>query len=178
LLGEWGIEEAVIASDSTGLAPSQASAYDQTRRGRSFREFIKGAYAVGTHTQFILAARAGRGPGNDAPYLTGLRRNARRYGRYVGKRRAWVMLADAGFDSQSVQDGDLIPPGNLVDPDRQARAGLVAATRRDGLFGQRWTTETVNSVIKRQFGDAIRSPQRSLQNRELVIKGLVYDIHV
>jgi hypothetical protein len=182
LLGKLGVEEEVIASDSTGFSPSQASAYYQTRSGRSLREFIKGAYAVGTQSQFILAWRAGRGPGNDAPYLSGLRRDARRYGRYVGQRRAWVMLADAGFDGQTVQAGDLIPPirrgGNLVDPDRKARADLVAAARLDGLFGQRWKTETVNSVIKRKFGDDIRSRRRSLQNREPLIKGLVYDIHV
>ncbi len=182
LLSELGIEEEVIASDSTGFSPSQASAYYQTRSGRSFREFIKGAYAVGTQSQFILAWRSGRGPGNDALFLSGLRRDARRYGRYVGQRRAWVMLADAGFDGQSVQDGDLIPPirrgGNLVDPQRKARSDLVAAARLDGVYGQRWKTETVNSVIKRKFGDDIRSRLRSLQNREPIIKGLVYDIHV
>ena len=55
LLSELGVEEEVIASDSTGFSPCQASAYYQTRSGRSFREFIKGAYAVGTQTQFILA---------------------------------------------------------------------------------------------------------------------------
>lgn len=182
LLRQVGVEEEVIASDSTGFSPSQASAYYQTRSGRVFREYVKGAYAVGTQSQFILAWRSGRGPGNDAPYLSGLRRDARRYGRYVGKRRAWIMLADAGFDGQNVQDGDLIPPirrgGNLVDPDRKARAELVAAARLDGIFGQRWITETVNSVIKRKFGDDIRSRRRSLQNREPIIKGLVYDIHV
>ena len=111
-----------------------------------------------------------------------LRRDARRYGRYVGKRRAWVMIANAGFDGQQVQEGDLIPPirrnGKLVDPLRKARADLVAAVRLDGLYGQRWKTETVNSVIKRKFGDDIRSRLPSLQNREPLIKGLVYNIHV
>jgi putative transposase len=86
-------------------------------------------------------------------------------------------MADAGFDGQTVQSGALIPPirrgGNLVDPHRQARAGLVAATRLDGLFGQRWTTETVNPIIKRKFGDAIRSRRRGLQKREPIIKALL-----
>ncbi len=92
------------------------------------------------------------------------------------------MLADAGFDGQSVQDGDLIPPirrgGNLIDPERKARSDWVSAARLDGVYGQRWKTETVNSVIKRKFGDAIRSRLRSLHNREPLIKGLIYDIHV
>jgi hypothetical protein len=54
---------------------------------------------------------------------------------------------------------------------------LVAAARLDGLFGQRWKTETVNSVIKRKFGDTIRSRKTQLQNREPIVKGLVYNIH-
>jgi hypothetical protein len=75
----------------------------------------------------------------------------------------------------------LIPPirrhGKLIDAVRKARADLVSVARLDGLFGQRWKTETVNSVIKRKFGDTIRSRKRSLQRREPIIKGMVYNIH-
>ena len=67
--------------------------------------------------------------------------------------------------------------GNLLNPERKARADLVSQAWLDGLFGQRWKTETVNSVIKRKFGDTIRSRKRSLQRREPIIKGLVYNIH-
>ena len=137
--------------------------------------------AVGTGSQFILAWRSGWGPGSDVAYLPGLRRDARRYGHYQGRRKAWVMMADSGFDGQSVRDDDLVPPvrrgGNLLHPERKARADLVSQARLDGLFGQRWKTETVNSVIKRKFGDTIRSRKRSLQRREPIIKGLVYNIH-
>ena len=41
--------------------------------------------------------------------------------------------------------------GKLLHPNRKARADLVATARLDGLFGQRWKAETVNSVIKRNF---------------------------
>ena len=46
-----------------------------------------------------------------------------------------------------------------------------------GLFGQRWKTETVHSVIKRKFGDQIRSTLKSRQNQEPIIKALVYNLH-
>ena len=177
LLDEVGVEEEVIASDSTGYATTQASTYYQSRTGRTMREFRKGVYAVGTHSQFILAWRQGRGPGSDSVFLSGLRRQARRYGR----KGRWVMLADAGFDGRGVTERELIPPirrgGNMVDPERVARAELVAAARLDGLYGQRWKAETVNSVIKRKFGDAIRSRLVVLQNREPAVKGLVYNLH-
>ena len=182
LLDALGVEEEVMASDGTGFSPTQASAYYQTRTGRTFRAFVKGIYTVGTQSQLILAWRSGRGPGNDVPYLSGLRRDARQYGRCQGRRRAWMMRADAGFDGTTVQEGDLIPPvrrgGALIDPARVARAELVAAARLDGVFGQRWKRETVISVIKHKFGDAIRARLRRLQLREPTIKGLVYDLHV
>ncbi len=170
LLNENGVNEDSVAADSTGFSPGQASLYYQTRTGRLYQRWVKGVYAVGTASQFILAWRSGWGPGSDVAYLPGLRRDARRYGRYQGKRKAWVMMADAGFDGQTVRDDDLIPPirrgGTLLNPERKARADLVSQARLDGLFGQRWKTETVNSVIKRKFGDTIRSRKRSLQRRE------------
>lgn len=178
LLNESGIpEEEGVAADSTGFSPGPASAYYQSRSGKAYHHWAKGIYAVGIVSQFILAMQSGWGPGSDAPYLGYLRRKARRF----AKGRDWALLADSGFDGRTVRRQDLIPPirrgGNLLDPQRRARADLVATARLDGFYGQRWKTETVNSVIKRKFGQAIRSRKRSLQNREPIIKGLVYNLH-
>jgi len=51
---------------------------------------------------------------------------------------------------------------------------VVAQARLDGLFGQRWKWETVHSVMKCLFGDAIRSRSWRLQRREPMLKALVY----
>lgn len=182
ILEEENIQESVIASDSTGFSPGQASLYYQTRSGRTYERWIKGAYAVGTESQYILAWQSGYGPSNDVPHLNALKRGCARFGVHSEtKQRTWLMLADAGFDAKNLSPLDVIPPvrrhGKLVDPERKARADMVAAARLDGLFGQRWKTETVNSVIKRKFGDTIRSRKSQLQNREPIIKGLVYNIH-
>ncbi len=140
-LAKLGVKEEVMASDSTGFRLTQASAYYPSRAGRRRREGIKGVYTVGADAPLILAWRSGSGPGSDAPYLSGLRREARRYGRYQGRARAWMMWADGGFDGCGVEEGDLIPPvrrgGNLVSSERRARAELVAAARLDGIYGQR-----------------------------------------
>jgi hypothetical protein len=150
LLSRLAVEEDTIAADSTGYAFSQASAYYQTRSGRTFREWVKGGYAVGCQSLLILAWRYGIAPSNDVPLLNGLRRDAGRYGHKQHGRRAWLFLADAGFDGQAVTDADIIPPirrgGKLLDPTRRARADFVAQARLDGLYGQRWKCETVNSV--------------------------------
>ena len=47
----------------------------------------------GDQTQLILAW----GPGSDAPYLHGLKREIRRYG------EAWLLLADSGFDGAATE---------------------------------------------------------------------------
>jgi hypothetical protein len=183
LLEEIGPEEPEdhIAVDTTGFSPSQASLHYITRSGRKYRAWVKGAYAVGTRSQFILASGYGRGPSGDSPHLAPLRRKAGRYGRHQGRRRAWLLLADAGFEHDSLHPCDLVPvprrTGKQTKPVRQARADLVDQARLDGLFGQRWKVETVNSVIKRMFGSAIRSRSVRLQNREAIVKALVYNIH-
>ena len=89
--------------------------------------------------------------------------------------------ADSGFDSAAIGPRDVIPPirrdGRLKDPTRKARTDLVSQARLDGVFGQRWKNETVNSVIKRKFGDAVRSVKRSSQNRESRVKAFLYNAH-
>jgi hypothetical protein len=181
LLGRLHPQEEVIAADSTGFRFQSRSAYYQTRRGVPYREWLKGAYAVGTASQLVLAQLAERGPSIDAWLLRRLRREAGRYGRKERGRRAWLFLLDAGFDGAPLAPGDLVPvvrrAGQRIAPARQARQELVSAARLDGVMGQRWLSETVHSVIKRKFGDTIRSRQWRRQQREALMRGLVYNLH-
>lgn len=181
LLDESGVEEDAIAGDSTSFTLSQASSYYRTRSGKSFSDWIKGGYAVGIKSQLILASSAQAGRLPDFAFLKRLKRQSRRYGRSIRGRRAWFFLGDSGFDAKEITEGDLVYPirryGKITDPKRQERADLVSQARLDGLFGFRWLVETVNSVIKRKFGDTIRSRIWFLQRREPIIKGLVYNIH-
>jgi hypothetical protein len=79
ILEEENIEEEVIASDSTGFSPGQASLYYQTRSGRTYEHWLKGAYAVGTNSQYILAWQSGFGPSNDVTHLEPLKRGCAHY---------------------------------------------------------------------------------------------------
>ena len=183
LLAEVDVDpEGSIALDTTGFSPSQASLHYLSRSGRHYHAWVKGAYAVGTRSQYILAWGYGRGPGSDEPYLAPLRRGAARYGAHQGGRRAWLLLADSGFESPRMQAGDLVPiiwrAGKRPNPSRRALGELTDQARLDGLYGQRWKVETANSVIKRKFGSAIRSRLTRLQNREPIVKGLIYNIHL
>lgn len=182
LLDGLKVEEEVISVDTTHFRLSQASAYFMTRSGRTYREWVKGGYAVGVTSQLILGWRSGRGLGYDQPYLEPLRRQASRYGCHRLGRPAWVLLADSGFEGKTTRSYDLIPlqPRRHapVAEARKTRRDLVDAARLDGLYGQRWKSETVNSVIKRKFGETLCSRSLRLQRREPLVKALVYNLHV
>ena len=182
LLGQAGVEEDVVVADGTGFTPRQASSYYVNRTGKPIQEFIKGLYVMGLRTRFIVGWGSTRRRGIDSPHLPGLRRQAAVYGRHSHGRTAWVMVADMGFDGPATRPGDLIPPARKgsgpMSSVRRARAELVDAARLDGLFGQRWQVETLMSVIKRKFGDTVRSRLPRLQLRETYFKALVYNIHV
>lgn len=177
VLQKADLKELILGIDSTGFRTDQASAYYSFRNGRPKKDWVKGAYAVGTASQFILGTCASYGRYQDSVLLTNLRRQARAY-----TLPNTLLVADAGFDGRQVQPGDLIPPvrrhGALRAPDRIARAELVAQARLEGLYGQRWKCETVHSVIKRKFGDTVRSRTTQLHFREILLKGLIYNIHV
>lgn len=182
LLQQMAVSEDAIAADSTSFRLNQASLHYYNRAGKAFSDWIKGAYAVGTRSLLIVGWASSRGSLPDFRFRKTLHRQSARYGTYQGKRRQWWALADKGFDSGSFHPADLIPPirrfGKITDPQRQARADRVAEARLAGLYGQRWKAETVNSVIKRKFGDVVRSRCLRLQRREAIVKGLVYNIHV
>jgi hypothetical protein len=182
LLRQMQVKEEAIAADSTSFRLSQASLHYYNRAGKAFDDWIKGAYAVGTTSLLIVGWASSRGSLPDLCFRQRLHRQSARWGCYRGRRRDWWALADKGFDAGTFHSADLIPPirrfGKITDPERQARADRVAAARLVGLFGQRWKAETVHSVIKRKFGETIRSRSLRLQRREAILKGLVYDIHV
>ena len=181
VLNQLERKEDVVAIDATGFRFTQASTYYTTRSGRKHRDWMKGVYAVGTHSQMILAWASAHHVVHDTRFLAPLKLRIARYGKLRNGKRNWLLLADAGFDSSDLSDRDLVPPirrgGKLVDPNRKARADLVSQARLEGLFGQRWKCETVHSVMKRLFGDVIRSRSWRLQRREPMLKALVYNLH-
>ena len=67
--------------------------------------------------------------------------------------------------------------GRLRAWSRVMRAELVERAKASGLYGQRWKVETVISVIKRKFGDGVRSRGLRLARREVLAKGVAYNLH-
>lgn len=131
--------ELCVAADSTGFVCTRASLYYQTRRGRLYPGWRKGAYVVGCASQAVLGAVRARGPGSDVSHTRTLRSRGRRYALVTESGcQVPVFIGYAGFDGRSVGDGDLVAVaargGRIVDEARLRRKALVESARLDGVW--------------------------------------------
>jgi hypothetical protein len=180
-LKQQAVETQVVAVDATGFSPTHASQHYVSRCGRPMTTFRKGFYIVDVERQYILGWREAQGPGGDAQYLNGLRRQAYPYAHKVGGCYRLALLADKGFDGLQARPTDFIRPRRGQHPirraDRRLRADLTDMAHLDGFMGRRWVIETVMSVMKRKSGESLRSHSRQRQRREIGMKALVYNLH-
>ncbi len=100
-----------------------------------------------------------------------------------------TLLADAGFDSERSHCRareeyglrTLIPPirGRPTDQLPRGRWRRLMATRFNRhKYGQRWQIETVNSMLKRLLGSALRARTYWSQNREITLRVLTHNIMI
>jgi hypothetical protein len=45
------------------------------------------------------------------------------------------------------------------------------------LYGQRWKTETLVSVVKRKWGEALSARSEAMQRIQALLRGLVYNLY-
>ena len=143
--------------------------------------------ACDSATHLILAATASTGAGGDQPFFDRLLFDAWRRGGDVG-----CVVADAGYDSErnlriarlDLNVRPIIPPraGRPTDkppPPGTLRRRMQQRLRRPGereLYGQRWQVETVNSMIKRNLGSALRARTTVHRRHELLLRVLTHNI--
>jgi hypothetical protein len=171
----------VVALDSTGFEAGHCSRYYRWRCGRRGQHgWPKWIIAVWLPTQLICAQRAHGGPAGDFGELPPVAASARRtlpFGR---------LLADAGFDSEANHRfcHERLGVESIIG--QFARHGCAPRTlwrkrlarnfpRR--VYRQRWLAETVISVVKRKLGDAVHARSARRQYRELLLLGVVYNVH-
>lgn len=103
------------------------------------------------------------------------------------------MVADAGYDSEQnllfakrdMNVRAIIPPRSgrptskpppLTQPLRRRLYFRFANKRDQHLYGQRWQIETVNSMIKRNLGSALRARTAIRRRHELLLRVLTHNI--
>ena len=173
------------AIDGTGFETRHISAYYVKRRKRCnpgyettmYTRFPKAGFLCDCDSHIVLAAFAGRGPGPDIKHFQRVLSSA------CGRVRIATILADAGYDSeashvfarQELGIRSIIPPtiGRPTTKLPSGRWRRVMATRWDKrTYGQRWQIETVNSMIKRLLGSALRARGYWQQCREITLRAL------
>jgi len=156
------------------------------RRSRAARRSPKLSIGVCTRCHLILSGRARTGMRSDAPDFEPLLFDAwRRHPRLR------VVLADAGYDSEAnhriarhdMDVRSLIKTG-AGKPSKKPPSGYyrrlmkkqLKGSQRGKKYGQRAQAETVNSMLKRNLGDALRSRTPKAREAEQMLRILTHNI--
>jgi hypothetical protein len=156
------------------------------RRSRSARLSPKLGIGVCTRSHLILSGRPRTGMGSDARDFEPLLFDAwRRHPRLR------VVLADAGYDSEanhriarldmgvrSLIKASAGRPGARppVGYHRRLMKQQLRGSQRGKKYGQRAQVETVNSMLKRNLGDALRSRTPKARKAEQMLRLLTHNI--
>ena len=182
---------ALGAVDSTGMESRHISSYYVKRRSRdpgkwqttTYTRFPKLGLVCDCRTHVVLSLLATRGP---TPDINQFRRTLHPATRRVRIRH---VVADAGYDSESNHRyareacgiRTTIPPkhGRPTTKLPKGRYRRLMKQRFDTeSYGQRWQSETVFSMIKRNLGSALRSRTYWAQCRELGLIVLTHNIMI
>jgi hypothetical protein len=154
-------------------------------RSRALRAMPKLALAVASATHQVLAAKATVGNGSDAPDFKPLLFQSCR------RARIRAAVADAGYDSESNHETarvelkvrSIIPPriGRPTEklPQGRFRRNMKRrfARRADAkIYGQRSQSETVNSMMKRNLGEYLRSIRNARRKKEMLLRAVVHNL--
>ena len=183
---------ALAAIDGTGFETRHISAYFVKRRARA----CKTGYETTTYTRFpsanllcdcdthlVLSVATGRGPGPDDPYF-------RRVVKQAAERvKIATLAADAGYDSEAAHQyareecgARTLIPATRGRPTQKRLKGYwrqrMKTRFNNKKYGGRWQVETVNSMIKRSMGSALRARTYWSQSREITLRVLTHNIMI
>ena len=184
----------LAAVDSTGLDSSYTSRYFVRRRRSKrynlwedtiYKRWPKLAIVCDCKNHMILSAITTRGPSVDINQFCKTVKPA------ADRVRIKHLLADAGYDSELnhkyareiYQIKTTIPPKHgrptLTDKPFKGKYRELMRTNFDKeTYGQRWQVETVFSMIKRNFGSALRARRYWSQCREMMLLVLTHNLAI
>ena len=182
----------LAAVDGTGLESRHTSRYYVKRRASSgdrdqiltYAKFPKVVFVVDCTSHMILSAVPGRGPCSDLVQFQSAFEQALR------RARIGTLLADADFDAERVHSGvrlhgiRTIIPATRGRPTDKPPAGRWRRRMKRGFgrykrkYGQRWQVETVNSMVKRLLGSALRARLYHSQCRETILRAITHNVMI
>jgi hypothetical protein len=154
-------------------------------RSKALRRMPKLALAVAAASHRILAVSTTIGNGSDAPDFDGLLYHAWK------RARVRTVVADAGYDSERnhrIARLDLgvrsVVPAKIGRPTEAPPTGRFRrlmkrrfARKADAkTYGQRAQSEAVNSMMKRNMGEHLRSILEPRREQEMKLRALVHNL--
>lgn len=174
--------------DATGFSTSNKDKWVKVRsEHRKHREYKKLHITTGAFTNIITSAKVTEGTANDSPHFKELLKDI------ASDFKIKEVSADAGYlsreNAQTIEDMGAIP---YIMPKKNARAlskGYPAWRKMINLFKnneqkfllhyhQRSNVESTFSMVKRKFGDNVRSKHNQSQENEILCKVLCHNISV
>lgn len=168
-----------------GQSPGKWGQSVNAARGRKVRAMPKLTLAIATATHRIMAAKAALGNGSDAPDFQPMLTQSLSRGKFK------TVVADAGFDSERNHEiarlelklRSVIPARigkrSVKPPAGRYRRLMKQRFNRKAdakTYGQRSQSETVNSMMKRNLGDSLRSITPERRKQEMLFKALVHNL--
>jgi hypothetical protein len=180
------------AMDSTGMESGHSSRYFIKRKAKgetdqyqktTYKRFPKLALACETLTHLVTGALGMRGPSPDVVHFKKLTQEM------LENHEPDTLLADAGYDSEEShrflrEDKGLhsIIPPKIGRPTKKLPKGKYRremATNFDReTYGQRWQSETVMSMIKRNLREEVFAKSYHAQIREMMLKVLTHNVSI
>lgn len=187
--GRLGPRSELAALDGTGWESRHASRYyvhrrakdGKTRQATTYRRFPKAGVLCDCQSHLILSIVPSRGPSPDVPHFRAVLDDA------LSRKPIATLLADAGYDGEHVHEYareecgvNTFIPAKIGRPTAKKPSGYwrrrMASRLHLTRYGQRWQVETVNSMLKRLMGSALRARKYQSQCRELCLRALTLNV--
>ncbi len=165
--------------DSTGFTSSCASHYYSKRINKTRRSFIKASIAVDSDKMTILSWKFSKLPVHDSKHAKSLINQVQR----ITSSECFTM--DKGYDSEDIHRHirEIIGAESVIQV-REWNGNVFSGKYRMEMFenfdqekyGQRNMVETVFSILKRRYGDTVRSRKYYNQIKEIKIRMILHDM--